>query len=59
MLSLGVASNVQYRLSEDQGGTRITFHHYAVGAIPADFRTAMEGGWHSINERAKQRAEKR
>ena len=59
MMSLGVASNVQYRLSEDQGGTRISFHHYAVGVIPADFRNAMDGGWHTIIARAKQRAEKR
>jgi uncharacterized protein YndB with AHSA1/START domain len=57
MLSFGVASNVQYRLRPVQGGTLITFHHYAVGAIPADIRTAMGGGWHTILERAKQRAE--
>jgi uncharacterized protein YndB with AHSA1/START domain len=59
MLSFAVASNVQYRLKQEQGGTLITFHHYAVGAIPADVRTAMEGGWHSILGRAKQRAERR
>ena len=58
MMSFAVASNVQYRLSQERGGTLITFHHYAVGAIPTDFRTAMEGGWHTILERAKQRAEK-
>jgi hypothetical protein len=58
MMSFAVASNVQYRLSQEQGGTLITFHHYAVGAIPADYRTAMEGGWHTIHERAKRRAER-
>jgi hypothetical protein len=58
MMSYAVASNVQYRLSEDQGGTLIKFHHYAVGAIPADYREAMEGGWHTIHERARQRAER-
>ena len=58
MMSYAVASNIQYRLSEDQGGTLIKFHHYAVGAIPADYRKAMEGGWQTIHERAKQRAEK-
>ena len=58
MLSFAVASNVQYRLSQEPGGTLIKFHHYAVGAIPADFRIAMEGGWHTILERAKRRAEK-
>jgi len=58
MLSFGVVSNVQYRLQRDQRGTLITFHHHAVGAIPADVRTAMEGGWHTILERAKQHAER-
>jgi uncharacterized protein YndB with AHSA1/START domain len=58
MMSFAVASNVQYRVSQEQGGTLIKFHHYAVGAIPADVRTAMEEGWHTILERAKQRAEK-
>ena len=57
MMSFAVASNVQYCLSQEQGGTLIKFHHYAVGAIPTDFRTAMEGGWYTILERAKQRAE--
>jgi len=58
MMSFAVASNVQYRLSREQGGTLISFHHYAVGAIPSDFRTRMEGGWHTIHERAKRRAER-
>jgi uncharacterized protein YndB with AHSA1/START domain len=58
MMSFAVASNVQYRLTREKGGTLITFHHYAVGAIPADFRTGMEGGWHTILERAKRRAER-
>src|SRR5579863_80965 len=42
MMSYAVASNVQYRLTKDQGGTLITFHHYAVGAIPGEYRKAME-----------------
>jgi uncharacterized protein YndB with AHSA1/START domain len=58
MLSFAVASNVQYRLTREQGGTLITFHHYAVGAIPADVRAAMKGGWHTILERARRRVEK-
>jgi hypothetical protein len=59
MLSFAVASNVQYRLRPEQGRTLITFHHYAIGVIPADVRTAMEGGWHTILNRARRRAEKR
>lgn len=58
MMSYAVANNVQYRLSPEPGGTLITFHHYALGAIPDDYRKGMVEGWHSIGERAKQRAEK-
>ncbi|MGH9483144.1 MAG: SRPBCC family protein, partial [Terriglobales bacterium] len=58
MMSLAVASNVQYRLSPAPDGTLIQFHHYALGALPADFRTGMEGGWHEFMQRIKQRAEK-
>ncbi len=58
MMSYAVASNVQYRLIPEPGGTLIKFHHYALGAIPVDFRKGMEGGWHKILAGAKQRAEK-
>ena len=57
MMSFPVASNVQYRLSEEDGGTLIKFQHKALGFVPEDFRRGMEGGWGTINARAKQRAE--
>ena len=59
MMSFAVASNVQYRLEQDRGGTLIRFHHYAIGAIPTQYKTGMEGGWHDINQRAKECAERR
>jgi Activator of Hsp90 ATPase homolog 1-like protein len=59
MMSFAVASNVQYRLSPEPGGTLIKFHHYGLGAIPADYRKDMVEGWHMIHELAKQRAEKK
>jgi hypothetical protein len=59
MMSFAVASNVQYRLSEEPGGTLIKFHHYALGVISDDFRKGVGEGWKHINERAKQRAEKK
>lgn len=59
MMSYANASNVQYRLSAEPGGTLITFHHYAIGAIPADFKQGMSTGWPWIHERVKQRAEKK
>lgn len=57
MMSYAVASNVQYRLSEESGGTLIKFHHYALGVISDDYRKGMVEGWKRILDRAKQRAE--
>jgi len=37
-MSYPVVSNVQYRLSEKDGGTLITFHHTALGLIQEDHR---------------------
>jgi uncharacterized protein YndB with AHSA1/START domain len=59
MMSLAVASNVQYRLSEEAGGTLIKFHHFALGAIPEDYRRGMQGGWKQMINRMKERAEKK
>ena len=59
MMSYAVASNVQYRLSEEPGGTLIKFHHYALGAISDDHRQGLTGGWKSIHERVRQVAEKK
>jgi len=59
MLSHPVANNVQYRLSADGTGTKIVFHHYAVGAVPEEVKSGMRGGWHKIGEGIKQRAEKK
>jgi hypothetical protein len=59
MMSYAVASNVQYRLSEERGGTLIKFHHYVLGVIPDGDRKGFASGWKSIHERTKQRAEKK
>ena len=59
MMSLAVASNVQYRLKEVTGGTLITFHHCALGFVPGDFRKGFGEGWKMINQRAKERAERK
>jgi len=57
MMSFPVTSNVQYRLSEEPGGTLIKFHHKAFGAIQDDHRQGMPKGWAQINARAKEKAE--
>jgi uncharacterized protein YndB with AHSA1/START domain len=58
MMSYAVMSNVQYRLSEEAGGTLIKFHHLALGMIPADHREGLGKGWAYIAARLKERAEK-
>jgi uncharacterized protein YndB with AHSA1/START domain len=56
-MSYPVVSNVQYRLSEEEGGTLITFHHAAFGLILDEHRKGVTGGWAHMNEGAKKRAE--
>ena len=59
MMSYPVASNVQYRLSEERGGTLVTFHHLLLGFVPEEYKKGMREGWHTIGQRAKERAEKK
>jgi hypothetical protein len=56
-MSYPVVSNVQYRLSEVDGGTLIKFHHAALGLIQDDHRTGVGKGWTHINKRIRRRAE--
>jgi activator of Hsp90 ATPase-like protein len=55
-MSHPVISNVQYRLSEESGGTLIKFHHTAMGLIQEDDRN-VKSGWTHIHELVRQRAE--
>jgi uncharacterized protein YndB with AHSA1/START domain len=56
-MSYPVVSNLQYRLSEEDGGTLIKFHHAALGLIQDDHRQGVMKGWTHINDRVKERAE--
>ena len=58
-LSFPVVSNVQYRLTEVEGGTVITFRHSALGFIPDDFRQGMGRGWTALLERVRTRMERK
>src|SRR3984957_445762 len=58
-MSYPVVSNVQYRLSEENGGTLIKFHHAALGLIQEDHRQGVVKGWTYIHESARVRAEAR
>jgi len=50
-------SNVQYRLSEADGGTLIKFRHSALGFIQDDHREGVGKGWASILERIRKHAQ--
>ncbi len=56
-MSYPAVSNVQYRLSQKDGGTLITFHHTALGLILDDHRKGVSKGWSYINDHVRQRAE--
>ena len=51
------SSNVQYRLSEESGGTVIKFRHVAFGLVDPQHRAGMNKGWNWILDQVKQRAE--
>src|SRR2546430_6089223 len=52
-MSYGVVSNLQYRLSEENGGTLIKFHHQALGAIQDEHPRGPSQGGGPMNGRAK------
>jgi hypothetical protein len=56
--SYPLLNNVQYRLSEKDGGTQITFRHTALGFIEDQHRQGVVHGCASILEQARKRAEK-
>jgi hypothetical protein len=56
-MSYATVSNIQYRLSEVDGGTLIQFHHKALGVIQDEHRKNMTKGWGHILERTTARAE--
>ena len=56
-MSYPAVSNVQYRLSEEDGGTLIKFRHAALGLIQEDHRKGVSSGWGHIHERVRKQAE--
>jgi len=55
-MSHPVSNNLQYRLSEEAGGTLIKFHHHAFGLLLEADRNA-QNGWKYLHERVVARAE--
>ena len=60
-MSFPVTSNVQYRLSEVDGLTRVQFAHRAIGQIPADLLdgVAINKGWSYILTKVRENAERK
>jgi uncharacterized protein YndB with AHSA1/START domain len=52
-------SNVQYRLTEVDGATKIAFRHTALGFIQDDHRSGVGQGWTAMLERVRKEAEAR
>jgi hypothetical protein len=57
--SYPLVNNVQYRLTESNGGTLITFRHTALGFVQPEHKAGVTMGWTSMNERVRSRAESR
>jgi hypothetical protein len=56
-MSYPVMSNIQYRLTEVDGGTLIVFHHLALGLIQDDHRKGVAEGWKPILARVRRECE--
>lgn len=57
MMSFAVASNLQYRLKEADGGTLLTLRHTALGLFPDGYREELSQGWPRLFERVRRRVE--
>jgi hypothetical protein len=58
MMSFAVASNVQYRLKEVDGGTVISFRHTALGLFPDGYREQLSQGWKETVDRVRRAVER-
>ena len=57
MMSFAVASNVQYRLKEMDGGTLITLRHTALGLFPDGLPRGAVAGLAAVFDRVRRRVE--
>ncbi|MEO5823229.1 MAG: SRPBCC domain-containing protein [Vicinamibacteraceae bacterium] len=56
-MSNAASSNLQYRLTEADGGTLITFRHTLLGPPPGDDHARMGQGWAALHARVRAAAE--
>jgi len=59
MMSYPAANHLQYRLTAQGNGTRLTFLHRGMGCITQQHREGMPKGWAHWIDRIRQRAEKK
>jgi len=55
--SFPLVNNVQYRLSEAEGGTLISFRHTALGLLTDEHKLEMPKGWSHMHDRVRRYAE--
>ena len=56
-MSNGTTSHLQYRITEADGGSLITFRHTLIGPPPDGERARMGAGWAALHARVKSAAE--
>jgi hypothetical protein len=56
-MSTAATSNLLYRVTEVEGGSRIHFTHTLVGPFPEDHRSQLGTGWAALHARVRTAAE--
>ena len=56
-MSYAATGHVQFRLTEQASGTRLTVRHRVIGMLDEKHREGLEMGWNSMLEAVKRRAE--
>ena len=59
MMSFPVASHIQYRLTEQAGGTLLKFTQQAFGLIPPELQENVTKGWGEMLDHIRAAAEKK
>ena len=59
MMSYPVASFIQYRLTEEAGGTKLAFVHQAIGLMTPEHMEGVNQGWGDIVNQIKMKAEQK
>ena len=59
MMSYPALNHIQYRLTAQGSGTRLSFVHRGMGMIMPELREGMPKGWAHWMDRIRQRAERK